>query len=132
MIFFIFIYMIFSQDPYNNVIRTVIEAMAAVFGGTQSLHTNSFDEALGLPTVKSARIARNTQIIIQEESGIPKVADPWGGSYMMEALTNDVYDAALKVRKTDILDPVYKVELCVITLYYQEFSYAYDIHRYIQ
>uniref|UniRef100_A0A8C1GNQ0 Methylmalonyl-CoA mutase, mitochondrial n=1 Tax=Cyprinus carpio TaxID=7962 RepID=A0A8C1GNQ0_CYPCA len=86
-----------EQDPYNNVIRTVIEAMAAVFGGTQSLHTNSFDEALGLPTVKSARIARNTQIIIQEESGIPKVADPWGGSYMMEALTNDVYNSALKV-----------------------------------
>ncbi|KAI5611229.1 methylmalonyl-CoA mutase, mitochondrial, partial [Silurus asotus] len=85
-----------EQDPYNNVIRTVIEAMAAVFGGTQSLHTNSFDEALGLPTVKSARIARNTQIIIQEESGIPKVADPWGGSYMMESLTNDVYNAALK------------------------------------
>lgn len=85
-----------EQDPYNNVIRTVIEAMAAVFGGTQSLHTNSFDEALGLPTVKSARIARNTQIIIQEESGIPKVADPWGGSYMMEALTNDVHNSALK------------------------------------
>lgn len=77
----------------------MIEAMAAVFGGTQSLHTNSFDEALGLPTVKSARIARNTQIIIQEESGIPKVADPWGGSYMMETLTDDVYNAALKVRK---------------------------------
>ncbi|PKU30766.1 methylmalonyl- mitochondrial [Limosa lapponica baueri] len=72
--------------------------MAAVFGGTQSLHTNSFDEALGLPTVKSARIARNTQIIIQEESGIPKVADPWGGSYLMECLTNDVYEAALKVK----------------------------------
>ena len=71
--------------------------MAAVFGGTQSLHTNSFDEALGLPTVKSARISMNTQIIIQEESGIPKVADPWGGSYMMVSLTNDVYDAALKV-----------------------------------
>lgn len=71
--------------------------MAAVFGGTQSLHTNSFDEALGLPTVKSARIARNTQIIVQEESGIPKVADPWGGSHMMEALTDDVYNAALKV-----------------------------------
>ncbi|KAI7800200.1 methylmalonyl-CoA mutase, partial [Triplophysa rosa] len=85
-----------EQDPYNNVIRTVIEAMAAVFGGTQSLHTNSFDEALGLPTIKSARIARNTQIIIQEESGIPKVADPWGGSYMMEALTNDVHNSALK------------------------------------
>ncbi|KAJ3583058.1 hypothetical protein NHX12_034503 [Muraenolepis orangiensis] len=85
-----------EQDPYNNVVRTVMEAMAAVFGGTQSLHTNSFDEALGLPTVKSARIARNTQIIIQEESGIPRVADPWGGSYMMEALTDDVYAAALK------------------------------------
>ncbi|XP_043075625.1 methylmalonyl-CoA mutase, mitochondrial [Puntigrus tetrazona] len=85
-----------EQDPYNNVIRTVIEAMAAVFGGTQSLHTNSFDEALGLPTVKSARNARNTQIIVQEESGIPKVADPWGGSYMMEALTDDVYNSALK------------------------------------
>nr|XP_029487723.1 LOW QUALITY PROTEIN: methylmalonyl-CoA mutase, mitochondrial [Oncorhynchus nerka] len=85
-----------EQDPYNNVVRTVIEAMAAVFGGTQSLHTNSFDEALGLPTVKSARIARNTQIIIQEESGIPKVADPWGGSHMMEALTDDVYNTALK------------------------------------
>ncbi|XP_068198333.1 methylmalonyl-CoA mutase, mitochondrial [Antennarius striatus] len=88
-----------EQDPYNNVIRTVIEAMAAVFGGTQSLHTNSFDEALGLPTVKSARIARNTQIIIQEESGIPKVADPWGGSHMMEALTDDVYNTALKFIK---------------------------------
>ncbi|KAK7133907.1 hypothetical protein R3I94_015683 [Phoxinus phoxinus] len=85
-----------EQDPYNNVVRTVIEGMAAVFGGTQSLHTNSFDEALGLPTVKSARIARNTQIIIQEESGIPKVADPWGGSYMMESLTDDVYNSALK------------------------------------
>ncbi|KPP75034.1 methylmalonyl-CoA mutase, mitochondrial-like [Scleropages formosus] len=85
-----------EQDPYNNVIRTVIEAMAAVFGGTQSLHSNSFDEALGLPTVKSARIARNTQIIIQEESGIPKVADPWGGSYMMESLTTEVYNSALK------------------------------------
>ncbi|KTG22984.1 hypothetical protein cypCar_00030677 [Cyprinus carpio] len=72
-----------EQDPYNNVIRTVIEAMAAVFGGTQSLHTNSFDEALGLPTVKSARIARNTQIIIQEESGIPKVADPWGSEVIV-------------------------------------------------
>uniref|UniRef100_A0A8C6NKF5 Methylmalonyl-CoA mutase, mitochondrial n=1 Tax=Nothobranchius furzeri TaxID=105023 RepID=A0A8C6NKF5_NOTFU len=88
-----------EQDPYNNVIRTVIEAMAAVFGGTQSLHTNSFDEALGLPTVKSARIARNTQIIVQEESGIPKVADPWGGSHMMEALTDDVYNTALKFIK---------------------------------
>ncbi|XP_069181961.1 methylmalonyl-CoA mutase, mitochondrial [Procambarus clarkii] len=82
-----------EQDPYNNIIRTTIEAMAAVFGGTQSLHTNSFDEALGLPTVFSARIARNTQIILQEETGIPKIIDPWAGSYAMEALTNEVYEA---------------------------------------
>lgn len=86
-----------EQDPYNNIIRTCVEAMAAVFGGTQSLHTNSFDEALGLPTPFSARIARNTQIILQEESGITKVADPWGGSYMMESLTDEIYEAALKV-----------------------------------
>ncbi|XP_014677700.1 PREDICTED: methylmalonyl-CoA mutase, mitochondrial-like, partial [Priapulus caudatus] len=86
-----------EQDPYNNVVRTAVEAMAAVFGGTQSLHTNAFDEALGLPTVHSARIARNTQIIIQEESGITKVADPWGGSFLMETLTDEVYEAAKKV-----------------------------------
>ncbi|ESO96347.1 hypothetical protein LOTGIDRAFT_227052 [Lottia gigantea] len=83
-----------EQDPYNNIIRTAIEGMAAVFGGTQSLHTNSFDEALGLPTKFSARIARNTQIILQEESGVAKVADPWGGSHMMECLTDDIYQAA--------------------------------------
>ncbi|KAK7109097.1 methylmalonyl-CoA mutase, mitochondrial-like [Littorina saxatilis] len=88
-----------EQDPYNNIVRTAIEAMAAVFGGTQSLHTNSFDEALGLPTPFSARIARNTQIILQEESGIPKVADPWGGSYMMETLTEEVHEEALKIIK---------------------------------
>ncbi|XP_065194174.1 methylmalonyl-CoA mutase, mitochondrial-like [Sycon ciliatum] len=88
-----------AQDPYNNVIRTTIEAMAAVFGGTQSLHTNSFDEALALPTEFSARIARNTQIILQEEAHITKVADPWGGSYMMESLTDEVYKAALDVIK---------------------------------
>lgn len=86
-----------EQDPYNNIIRTCVEGMAAVFGGTQSLHTNSFDEALGLPTPFSARIARNTQIILQEESGITKVADPWGGSYMMESLTEEIYEAALNV-----------------------------------
>lgn len=73
--------------------------MASVFGGTQSLHTNSFDEALGLPTKFSARIARNTQIIIQEESGICNVADPWGGSYMMESLTDEIYEKALAVIK---------------------------------
>lgn len=86
-----------EQDPYNNVIRTTIEAMAAVLGGTQSLHTNSLDEAVGLPTEFSARISRNTQLILQEEAMIPKVADPWGGSYMMESLTNEVAEAAKKI-----------------------------------
>jgi len=79
-----------EQDPYNNIVRTTIEAMSAVFGGTQSLHTNSFDEAIGLPTQFSARIARNTQLIIQEETGISHVADPWAGSYMMETLTSEL------------------------------------------
>ncbi|CAF1059233.1 unnamed protein product [Didymodactylos carnosus] len=86
-----------AQDPYNNIIRTTIEAMAAVFGGTQSLHTNSFDEALALPSVFSARIARNTQIILQEETGIPNIIDPWAGSYAMETLTNELYDEAMKI-----------------------------------
>ncbi|MBB1074373.1 methylmalonyl-CoA mutase [Rhodoferax sp. 4810] len=83
-----------EQDPYNNVVRTTIEAMAAVFGGTQSLHTNSFDEAMALPTEFSSRIARNTQLIIQEETHITSVIDPWAGSYMMEKLTQDMADAA--------------------------------------
>jgi methylmalonyl-CoA mutase len=83
-----------EQDPYNNVVRTTIEAMAAVFGGTQSLHTNAFDEAIALPTEFSARIARNTQILIQEETHICSVIDPWAGSYMMEKLTQDMADAA--------------------------------------
>ena len=83
-----------EQDPYNNVVRTTIEAMAAVFGGTQSLHTNALDEAIALPTEFSARIARNTQLVIQEETGITKVVDPWGGSYMMESLTQDIADKA--------------------------------------
>ena len=83
-----------AQDPYNNIVRTTIEAMAAVFGGTQSLHTNSFDEAIALPTEFSARIARNTQLIIQEETHITAVVDPWAGSYMMEKLTQDMADAA--------------------------------------
>ncbi|CAG7678015.1 unnamed protein product [Allacma fusca] len=86
-----------EQDPYNNIIRTTVEAMAAVFGGTQSLHTNSFDEALALPSKFSARIARNTQIILQEESGIPKIIDPWGGSYMMESLTEEVYQSGKRI-----------------------------------
>ncbi len=86
-----------EQDPYNNVVRTTIEAMAAVFGGTQSLHTNSFDEAIALPTEFSSRIARNTQLIIQEETHITNVIDPWAGSYMMEKLTQDMMDAAWKI-----------------------------------
>jgi methylmalonyl-CoA mutase len=83
-----------EQDPYNNVVRTTIEAMAAVFGGTQSLHTNSLDEAIALPTEFSSRIARNTQLIIQEETHITNVVDPWAGSYMMEKLTQDIADQA--------------------------------------
>jgi len=83
-----------EQDPYNNVVRTTIEAMAAVFGGTQSLHTNSLDEAIALPTEFSSRIARNTQLIIQEETHITNVVDPWAGSYMMEKLTQDMADKA--------------------------------------
>jgi methylmalonyl-CoA mutase len=83
-----------EQDPYNNIVRTTVEAMAAVFGGTQSLHTNSFDEAIALPTEFSARIARNTQLILQEETHITHVIDPWAGSYMMEKLTQDMADAA--------------------------------------
>ena len=83
-----------EQDPYNNVVRTAVEAMAAVLGGTQSLHTNSFDEALGLPTDFSARIARNTQLILAEETGIPHVVDPLAGSYYVEALTQALADEA--------------------------------------
>ena len=83
-----------EQDPYNNVVRTTVEAMAAVFGGTQSLHTNSLDEAIALPTEFSSRIARNTQLIIQEETHITNVIDPWAGSYMMEKLTQDMADEA--------------------------------------
>ncbi|MFV3130544.1 methylmalonyl-CoA mutase [Niveispirillum sp. KHB5.9] len=86
-----------EQDPYNNVIRTTIEAMAAIMGGTQSLHTNSFDEALGLPTPFSARIARNTQLIIAEETRIPHVVDPLGGSYYVEHLTASLAEAAEKL-----------------------------------
>ena len=83
-----------SQDPYNNIIRTTIEALAAALGGTQSLHTNSFDEALALPTEFSAHIARNTQLVIQEETGVTKVVDPLAGSYYVESLTNELVNAA--------------------------------------
>ena len=86
-----------EQDPYNNIMRTCVEAMAAVFGGTQSLHTNSFDEALALPSDFAARLARNTQLILQEETGITKVIDPWAGSFMMESLTEEVYQEARRI-----------------------------------
>ena len=86
-----------EQDPYNNVIRTTVEAMAAVLGGTQSLHTNALDEAIALPTDFSARIARNTQLVLQEETGICNVADPLGGSYYVESLTAALVDEARKV-----------------------------------
>ena len=86
-----------EQDPYNNVVRTAYEAMSAVLGGTQSLHTNSLDEAIGLPTEHSARIARNTQLILQEETGVTNVVDPLAGSYYVEKLTADLADAAWKI-----------------------------------
>ncbi|MBB3763057.1 methylmalonyl-CoA mutase [Sphingomicrobium lutaoense] len=93
-----------EQDPYNNIVRTTIEAMAATLGGTQSLHTNSFDEAIALPTDFSARIARNTQLILAEESGITAVADPLGGSYYVEALTNELVE-----RGRELIDEVEKL-----------------------
>ena len=86
-----------EHDPHNNVVRTTIEAMAAVFGGTQSLHTNSLDEAMALPSESAARLARNTQLILQEETGITKVVDPWGGSFMMESLTKEMADKAWSI-----------------------------------
>jgi methylmalonyl-CoA mutase len=85
-----------AQDPYNNIIRTMIEAMAATQGHTQSLHTNSFDEALALPTDHSARIARNTQLILQKESGTTRIIDPWGGSAFVERLTHDLANRAMQ------------------------------------
>ncbi|MFS2111677.1 methylmalonyl-CoA mutase [Sphingomonas sp. Sphisp140] len=86
-----------EQDPYNNVIRTTIEAMAAMLGGTQSLHTNALDEAIALPTDFSARIARNTQLVIQEETGMCNVVDPLGGSYYIESLTQELVDKAWEI-----------------------------------
>ncbi len=86
-----------AQDPYNNVVRTAFEAMAAVLGGTQSLHTNSFDEAIALPTEESARIARNTQLILAEETGVTRVVDPLGGSYFVESLTASLAEEAWKL-----------------------------------
>ncbi|HWZ91449.1 MAG TPA: methylmalonyl-CoA mutase family protein, partial [Polyangiaceae bacterium] len=86
-----------AQDPLNNVVRTTIEALSAVLGGTQSLHTNAYDEALALPSERSARVARNTQLILQHEAGLTHVVDPWGGSYFMEALTEQLSARALAV-----------------------------------
>lgn len=86
-----------EQDPFNNVARTCIEAMAAVLGGTQSLHTNSLDEAIALPTDFSARIARNTQIFLQKQTNITKAIDPWGGAYYVESLTNSLVEKAWKL-----------------------------------
>ena len=86
-----------EQDPYNNIVRTAYEAMSAVLGGTQSLHTNSFDEAIALPTAFSSRIARNTQLILQNETGVTKVVDPLAGSYYVEKLTADLADEAWKI-----------------------------------
>ena len=86
-----------EQDPHNNVVRTAVEAMAAVFGGTQSLHTNALDEAVALPSEFAARVARNTQLILQHETGITDVIDPWGGSYMMERLTHDLAERAWRL-----------------------------------
>ena len=93
-----------EQDPYNNIIRTTIEALAAVLGGTQSLHTNSFDEAMALPTPFSAQIARNTQLILAEEAGVNHVVDPLGGSYYVESLTHSVASAAM-----DLIEEVEKL-----------------------
>ena len=84
-----------AQDPLNNIVRTTVEAMAAIFGGTQSLHTNSFDEALALPTASSARIALHTQLILQHETQLTSVIDPWAGSYLMERLTSEIAEAAM-------------------------------------
>ncbi len=86
-----------EQDPYNNVVRTAYEALSAVLGGTQSLHTNSFDEAMALPSEASSRIARNTQLILQHETGVTNVVDPLAGSYYVETLTNDLADAAWRL-----------------------------------
>ena len=86
-----------EQDPYNNIVRTAYEALAAVLGGTQSLHTNSFDEAIALPSDFAARIARNTQLILAEETGITHVIDPLGGSYYVEALTQSIANEAWKL-----------------------------------
>ncbi|MBO9489807.1 methylmalonyl-CoA mutase [Endozoicomonas sp. G2_1] len=92
-----------EKEPLNNIVRTTIESIAAVFGGTQSLHTNSYDEAVSLPTIDAAKIAKNTQLILQEETGICSTIDPWGGSYFMESLTNDIANKARElIREVEV------------------------------
>ena len=92
-------YSLTRQDPHNNLIRTTIEAMAAVLGGTQSLHTNAMDEAIALPSEASARWARNTQLILQEEAAITRIIDPFGGSYFMESLTASLIEHSNEIIK---------------------------------
>ena len=92
-------YSLTEQDPFNNVARTAVEALAAVLGGTQSLHTNALDEAIALPTDFSARIARNTQLYLQHETDVTRVVDPWGGSYYVETLTHELADKAWALMK---------------------------------
>ena len=92
-----------EQDPHNNIIRTTLEALAAVLGGTQSLHTNSFDEALALPTPASARVARTTQLILAEETRIPRVIDPLGGSYYLESLTHSLAAARALIDEVEAM-----------------------------
>ncbi len=113
-----------EQDAYNNVVRTTVEAMAAVFGGTQSLHTNSFDEALALPTSFSARIARNTQLILAEETGITNVIDPLAGSYYVENLTSNIIKEAKKLMKEveDVGGMVKAIELGIPKMRIEESS----------
>jgi methylmalonyl-CoA mutase len=119
-------YSLTEQDPYNNIVRTTVEAMAAVMGGTQSLHTNSFDEAMGLPTEFSARVARNTQLILQEETQITKVADPWGGSHMMETLTNELADAALEIiNEVEEMGGMTKVEIAPLRCHTRTHTYFF-------
>ena len=107
-----------EQDPYNNVVRTTVEAMAAAMGGTQSLHTNSFDEAIGLPTEFSSRIARNTQLILQEETNIPRIIDPWagvsgvhGGARNMCYFSNTSCFERVEVDREDVCECESKIEL---------------------
>jgi methylmalonyl-CoA mutase N-terminal domain/subunit len=117
-----------AQQPENNIVRTALQALAAVLGGTQSLHTNSFDEALALPTENSARIALRTQQIIAHESGVPQTIDPLGGSYYVESLTNEIEKRAVQyLDKIDVLGGMLKaIEQGYIQQEIQNASYEYQ------